>query len=74
MDSNSVETSFGCAKRELYEEFNIQFSNKIWEYDMKISGPKQIHKPGLMLYFLYLPSDLTVWYHKHSDTIYLDNK
>lgn len=72
--ANNLETSFECAKRELYEEFNIQFSSTIWDFSESLNLPKKIHKSGFLLYFLYLPYNLSVKYHKNSDTILLDIK
>lgn len=72
--NNMIETSLECAKRELYEEFNLQFSKKIWDYSNSTNGPKHIHSPGSNLYFLHLPMELSIWYHKNSDTIYLEKK
>ncbi len=69
---NELETSFTCAKREFFEEFNIQFSQKILSYSTNIQNPQKIYRPGFMLYFLYLPTDSSVIYYKDSDTIYLD--
>jgi hypothetical protein len=69
---DAIENSFECAKRELYEEFNLQFSDKIWTYSNSVKGPQYIHYPGFKLYFLYLPEETTIWYHRRSDTICLD--
>lgn len=65
------ETSFECAKRELYEELNIQFSENLWTQSQTSNQPQYIHRPGIMLFFLYLPHDTSVTYHNESDTIYL---
>ena len=66
------ETSFNCAKRELYEEFNIQMSQKILDYSHSNNKLHYIHKPGFMLYFICLPPKITISYYKESDTIYLN--
>ena len=66
------ETSFECAKRELYEEFNIQFSSSIWKYSTSNNMPAHIHYPGFMLYFLYLPTKTFINYHSGSETILID--
>jgi len=66
------ETSLECARRELYEEFNIQHSDSIWNYSQSKKWPQQIYHKSIMLYFLYLPENLSVRYYSASDTIYLD--
>ncbi|MEM3062536.1 MAG: hypothetical protein QW303_03180, partial [Nitrososphaerota archaeon] len=66
------ESSFECAKRELYEEFNIQFSMELYQKSCSIGKPVYIYKPGSIVYFLYLDDETTVFYHHKSDTIYLD--
>ncbi|AYV85436.1 MAG: putative divergent NUDIX hydrolase [Satyrvirus sp.] len=74
---DNEETSFECAKRELYEEFNIQFSKILYHRSCKKPNPQYIHCPGIMIYFLYLDENTGISYHKKSDTIYLepvDNK
>lgn len=65
------ETSMECARRELYEEFNIQFSTNLW-IQSQTNHPKYIYRPGTMLYFIHLPEHTCIGYHKESDTIYLD--
>jgi hypothetical protein len=67
-----VESSFDCARRELYEELNIQFSLSLWKYNENLDMPKQIYIPGFILYTLYLSNNALIGYHGESDTIYLD--
>lgn len=67
-----IESSFDCAKRELYEEFNIQFSLSLWKYNETINMPKHIYTPGFILYVLYLSNNTLIGYHGQSDTIYLN--
>lgn len=66
------ETSLECARRELYEEFNIQLSKNIFNYSATIKKPQIIHKPGTILYLIYVPFETTIIYHKNSETLYLD--
>ena len=66
------ETSFECAKRELYEEFNVQFSLSVWKYSASNNMPSYIHSPGFILYFLYLPAKTFINYHSNSETIFID--
>lgn len=66
------EDSVCCAKRELYEELNIQFSNKIWNYSQNLDLPKYAHRTGWTVYFVYLPHDTAIKYHPESETIYLN--
>lgn len=66
------ETSPECAKRELYEEFNIQLSKNIFKYNITITKPQKIYTPGSILYLVYIPPKSSIIYHKASDTIYLD--
>ncbi len=67
-----IESSFDCAKRELYEEFNIQFSQSLWDHNTSLKMPKYVHMPGFILYMLYLSNDILIGYHNQSNTIYLD--
>lgn len=69
---DEIENSFVCAKRELYEEFNMQFSDKIFQATQKQKIPKYTYSPGFMLYFLYLDISTRIFYHAKSETIYLD--
>lgn len=66
------ESSFECAKRELYEELNIQFSSNIWAQSQLTNRPQYIHRSGIMLFFLHLTPNANIKYHDKSDTIYLD--
>lgn len=66
------ESSFDCAKRELYEEFNIQFSQSLWKYNTNLGLPQYIYTSGFILYILYLSNNTLIGYHSQSDTIYLD--
>lgn len=68
---NAIETSTICARRELYEEFNIQVSKSILDFSQSINRPQHVYKPGNILYFVYLPSKIKITYHAESDTIYL---
>ncbi|MEM0354012.1 MAG: hypothetical protein QXW79_00385 [Thermoplasmata archaeon] len=67
-----IETSLECAKRELYEEFNIQFSMELYQKSCSMGKPTYIYKPGSIIYFLYLDDESTIFYHHKSNTIYLD--
>ncbi|AEQ60719.1 putative divergent nudix hydrolase [Acanthamoeba polyphaga mimivirus] len=74
-----TETSFECAKRELFEEFNIQISSNIFKYNKKLleSEPnklKHIIDHESVLFFVYLPHILYVTYDVDSDTIFLDTE
>lgn len=70
--SGTNESSLECAKRELFEELNIQFSQNIWTHSQKTNWPKYIYQPGIILFFLYLSPNTSIKYHDESDTIYLD--
>lgn len=65
------ETSFNCAKRELYEEFNLQFSKEVYDRSCRLS-PDPITQGMSAMYFLHLDDETHVYYHAGSDTIYLD--
>lgn len=70
---DTIETSFQCATRELYEEFNIQFS-KEWYFNSieKSSYIRSINiKDYSILYFLYLDENIPIWFHTESETIYI---
>ncbi len=70
-NENKEENSFHCAKRELYEEFNIQFSNILYNKSTSMDLPKYAYQPGTILFLLYLPEDTKVNYHIPSETIYI---
>ncbi|BCS83325.1 putative divergent NUDIX hydrolase [Cotonvirus japonicus] len=67
--SGNEETSFECAKRELFEEFNIQFSESIITFNKNI---KVIRGHITLLFIIELPPILKISYYEESDTIYLD--
>ncbi|XWV26008.1 putative divergent NUDIX hydrolase [Tupanvirus soda lake] len=73
---DSMETSFECARRELYEEFNVQFSSALWDsskaHSASVHMPYYIHKPGFMLYLMHINDTMSINYHHASETIYLD--
>lgn len=69
---DSAETSLECARRELYEEFNIQFSLSVWSHSRSQHMHQHIYFPGFILYFLYLPQIMSIKYHITSETIYLN--
>lgn len=66
------ETSLECAKRELYEEYNIQLSENIFKYSATIKNPQKIYQPGTILYLVYIPFETTITYYRNSNTMYLD--
>ena len=68
---NNPETSYECAKRELYEECNIQFSKKLLEFSKSLDKDQYIASAGFILYFVYLPSSTEIFYHNESETIYI---
>ncbi|XWV24765.1 putative divergent NUDIX hydrolase [Tupanvirus deep ocean] len=74
--SDTIETSFECARRELYEEFNVQFSCALWDsskaYSASLSIPYYIHRPGFMLYLMHINDTISINYHHASETIYLE--
>lgn len=70
--SDTIESSFECAKRELYEEFNLQFSHNVWKQSCKLKTSPQIYYPGTMIYPLHIIDAISIKYHFKSDTIYLD--
>ena len=74
-----VEDSFECAKREFFEEYNIQISPAILDHSKNLSKrdstkPARISDSESVLFFIYLPPILFVEYHKESDTIYIDTE
>ena len=69
---NNAETSYECAKRELYEECNIQFSKKLLEFSKTLDKDQYIASSGSILYFVYLPSSAKIFYHNESETIYIE--
>jgi len=66
------ETTFVCAKRELFEEFNIQFSEKIFLHGQSINQPQFIHNQGYVFHMIHLPKDISIKYYNSCDTIYID--
>ena len=66
------ETPLQCAKRELYEEFNLQFSDKLWFNSVKQNRKQYIESYGFFLFYLYLPDSMSIQFHYPSQTIYLD--
>lgn len=73
-NENIPENSFECAKRELFEEFNIQFSKKLYNHSSENNQPQYLYDKNLnvMLYFLYIDTSTNIFYHKKSETILLD--
>lgn len=66
------ETSFDCAKRELFEEFNIQISHELMHDSRKhCSFPKRIMTDDSLSYLIYLPYEVVIQYYPESDTIYI---
>lgn len=63
------ETQFECAVRELYEEFNIQFSPNI--YTENTTQPNIFPLTKGIMFILYLSEKTNVKFHKNSETIYL---
>lgn len=62
------ELSKECALRELFEEFNIQFSNKLIENN----DLSYIHEKYCIIYNIYLSESTEIGYYKKGDIIYLD--
>lgn len=70
-----TETSLICARRELYEELNIQISDNLLKKQDEINELKEYYIPheGIILYFVYLIKGRTkIEYYNDSDTIYLN--
>lgn len=65
------ENSLDCAFRELYEEFNIQISKKVYCDSCKYKFPKYIYSTGITIYLIYLKNSNMI-FHRESKTIYIN--
>ena len=70
--NNNEESSFICAKRILFDEFNIQFSQKLYLANQSCNQLQIIENPGSILYFLHLTENISINYIAVSNVIYLD--
>lgn len=68
------ETPFECAKRELYEEFNIYISDLVYNRSKENKKIQQIYIPGSKLFLVYLSNRTNISFRANSDTILIDEK
>ena len=74
LDVGSEESAESCARRELFEEFSIQYSPRIEAYSRSQPGVKQLNKKGLKIFIIRLPEECNIHMHMESRTIYIDVK
>lgn len=70
---NYVETSYNCAKRELFEEFHIQLSKNIYEFNKEFAEKNCLRKNNTNIFITWLPENVTIVYNSNSKTIYVDS-
>lgn len=72
--SDCEESPYVCARRELFEEFNIFIPKKILNESSKLPLRQYIQEPGMTIFFVHLNNTCTNYFHPESNTICLNKK
>lgn len=70
--STIPETSYDCAKRELFEEFHIQLSEKIYDLNSELVDVNCLRSDNINIFVTWLATDSVIRYYPRSKTIYID--